>query len=218
MSNKKPSISEMRQTYESGTLYKQDLAQHPIEQFSKWFEEARNTVEISEANAMIVATVDADGMPSSRVVLLKALREDGFVFYTNYESRKGHALTQNPKVALLFFWNALHRQVRIEGTAEKLSREASVQYFQSRPKGSQLGAWASPQSSVIESREVLEEKHKELTEQYKDVEHLPCPENWGGFLIRPHSLEFWQGRPNRLHDRMRYQMVDGKWVVERLAP
>ncbi|MEO1099438.1 MAG: pyridoxamine 5'-phosphate oxidase [Bacteroidota bacterium] len=188
-----------------------------IEQFQLWFDEA-NKVEISEVNAMHLSTVNPNGMPSSRIILLKGIENNGFVFFTNYQSDKGKDLDANPAAALLFFWKELERQVRIQGHVEKISKDDSEQYFQSRPKGSQIGAWTSPQSTVIESRELLEEREKAIAEKYKDEEVLPKPEQWGGYILKPICIEFWQGRPNRLHDRILYSQVDGHWKINRLAP
>ncbi|MEM6361045.1 MAG: pyridoxamine 5'-phosphate oxidase, partial [Bacteroidota bacterium] len=173
---------------------------------------------ISEVNAMHLSTVNPNGMPSSRIILLKGIENNGFVFFTNYQSDKGKDLDANPAAALLFFWKELERQVRIQGHIEKISKEDSEQYFQSRPKGSQIGAWTSPQSTVIESRELLEEREKAIAEKYKDEEVLPKPEQWGGYILKPMRIEFWQGRPNRLHDRILYSQVDGHWKINRLAP
>ncbi|MEM9296845.1 MAG: pyridoxamine 5'-phosphate oxidase [Bacteroidota bacterium] len=211
------SIADIRAEYSKHTLDISDVQGDPIEQFQLWFDEA-NKVEISEVNAMHLSTVNPNGMPSSRIILLKGIENNGFVFFTNYQSDKGKDLDANPAAALLFFWKELERQVRIQGHVEKISKDDSEQYFQSRPKGSQIGAWTSPQSTVIESRELLEEREKAIAEKYKDEEVLPKPEQWGGYILKPIRIEFWQGRPNRLHDRILYSQVDGHWKINRLAP
>ncbi|MEO0555541.1 MAG: pyridoxamine 5'-phosphate oxidase [Bacteroidota bacterium] len=211
------SIADIRAEYSKHTLDISDVQGDPIEQFQLWFDEA-NKVEISEVNAMHLSTVNPNGMPSSRIILLKGIENNGFVFFTNYQSDKGKDLDANPAAALLFFWKELERQVRIQGHVEKISKDDSEQYFQSRPKGSQIGAWTSPQSTVIESRELLEEREKAIAEKYKDEEVLPKPEQWGGYILKPMRIEFWQGRPNRLHDRILYSQVDGHWKINRLAP
>ncbi len=211
------SIADIRAEYSKHTLDISDVQGDPIEQFQLWFDEA-NKVEISEVNAMHLSTVNPNGMPSSRIILLKGIENNGFVFFTNYQSDKGKDLDANPAAALLFFWKELERQVRIQGHVEKISKDDSEQYFQSRPKGSQIGAWTSPQSTVIESRELLEERENAIAEKYKDEEVLPKPEQWGGYILKPIRIEFWQGRPNRLHDRILYSQVDGHWKINRLAP
>ena len=211
------SIADIRAEYSKHTLDISDVQGDPIEQFQLWFDEA-NKVEISEVNAMHLSTVNPNGMPSSRIILLKGIENNGFVFFTNYQSDKGKDLDANPAAALLFFWKELERQVRIQGHVEKISKDDSEQYFQSRPKGSQIGAWTSPQSTVIESRELLEEREKAIAEKYKDEEVSPNPEQWGGYILKPICIEFWQGRPNRLHDRILYSQVDGHWKINRLAP
>ncbi|MEM1408385.1 MAG: pyridoxamine 5'-phosphate oxidase [Bacteroidota bacterium] len=212
-----PSIADIRAEYSKHTLNISDVQADPIKQFQLWFDEA-NKVEISEVNAMHLSTVNSSGMPSSRIMLLKGIENNGFVFFTNYQSDKGKDLDANPAAALLFFWKELERQVRIQGHIEKINKKDSEQYFQSRPKGSQIGAWTSPQSTVIESRELLEEREKAIAEKYKDAEVLPKPEQWGGYILKPMRIEFWQGRPNRLHDRILYSQVDGHWKINRLAP
>jgi pyridoxamine 5'-phosphate oxidase len=210
-------IADLRRSYSLKQLSVEDVLPHPIDQFRIWFEEALQG-RLLEANAMALATADASGKPSARIVLLKGFDEGGFVFFTNYESAKGREIESNPRVSLLFFWVELERQVRIEGVAEKVSADYSREYFQSRPKDSQIGAWTSPQSRVIESREILEQKMRDLTEEFKHDEVLPLPDHWGGYLVRPHEMEFWQGRVSRLHDRIRYRHADGTWIIERLAP
>jgi pyridoxamine 5'-phosphate oxidase len=189
-----------------------------MEQFQKWFHEVEATDGVDEPNAMTVSTIGLDGFPKSRVVLMKRFTFEGFIFYTNYQSEKGRAIAANPSVCLSFFWPNLERQVIIKGKAEKIAENLSDGYFESRPKGSQLGAVVSDQSEVVPSREHLEGKLKELEQEYEGKE-VPRPEYWGGFLVRPISIEFWQGRPNRLHDRIRYTLQeDFDWKIERLAP
>lgn len=210
-------IEKIRVSYEKETLDLKDLLDNPLEQTRHWFEKSVK-LEIHEANAVSLATVGEKGQPSVRTVLIKGIDEQGLLFYTNYHSRKGREIEKNKHVAVLFFWKELERQVRIEGTIEKVSEEKSKSYFQSRPKGSQLGAWASPQSRVIVGREELEDRLKELDNIYKKHDQLPLPAHWGGYRIVPHYYEFWQGRPNRLHDRFEYKQVDNKWLISRLAP
>jgi pyridoxamine 5'-phosphate oxidase len=211
-------IEDLRKAYHLGALDRADLTSDPMDLFRQWWHEAVSA-EIDEANAMTLATVDAHGNPSSRIVLLKGLHEDGFEFFTNYESRKAKDMLANPNVSLLFFWKELERQVRIQGTAEKVSRERSQQYFQSRPIGNQIGAWTSPQSTVISDRSVLEQRGKDIMTRFADMDPLPLPDHWGGYLVRPVEIEFWQGRPDRLHDRFRYSLQpDGPWAIDRLAP
>ncbi|MDX1941577.1 MAG: pyridoxamine 5'-phosphate oxidase [Saprospiraceae bacterium] len=211
-------IEHLRQDYRLASLEISDVKAHPVDQFEKWFQEALNA-GVPEPNAMTLATCTSEGRPSARIVLLKSFDEQGFSFYTNYNSRKGQDFTQNPYAALVFWWVELERQVRIEGRVEKVLPEQSIEYFQSRPKGSQIGAWASPQSQVIADRAELEQKVAALQEQYEKSEVLPRPEHWGGYLVRPDLLEFWQGRSNRLHDRIQYRLQEDKnWKIERLAP
>ena len=211
-------IEDLREDYDAFALDETQVNPNPMQQFEVWFQQALQA-EVPEPNAMTLATVNSDGQPCARIVLLKGLEPDALIFYTNYESNKGQQMSQNPKVAVVFLWKKLHRQVRIEGSVELLSAEQSTAYFQGRPKGSQIGAWVSPQSQVIESRAVLEARKQELEDQYKDSEKLPRPENWGGYQIKPTTFEFWQGRPSRLHDRIRYQLEEnGSWKIERLAP
>ncbi len=209
-------IANMRKEYTQGGLSEADMNADPIRQFEIWFQQAL-AANLPEPNAMTLATA-ADGQPSARVVLLKAFDASGFTFFTNYDSRKGHDLTANPRAALLFFWPPLQRQVRIEGTVERASASESDAYFRSRPLGSRLGAWASHQSEIIPNREVLEERMRELTQRFADGE-VPRPPHWGGYRVRPLMMEFWQGRPDRLHDRLRYRRMepDG-WCLERLSP
>lgn len=210
-------IAELRQEYSAATLDIADTASEPITQFARWFDEALNA-GLKEPNAFTLATINTSGRPRARVVLLKEFNPQGFVFYTNYLSAKAEDLQAHPFAAMNFFWQDLERQVRIEGTIEKVSVETSREYFQSRPKGSQIGAWASPQSQVISSREVLEKEMEKLSAQYSHEDVLPLPPHWGGYLIRPDLVEFWQGRQSRLHDRVRYRLVGGEWEKERLAP
>jgi len=208
----------MRKSYERSVLDESSVAKNPFSQFELWLEQAISSEEIYEANAMTLASTGSNGSPSARIVLLKKINEEGLVFYTNYESRKGQELISNPKAAALFHWDRLQRQVRIEGEVMKLDEEESTAYFHSRPKGSQMGAWASPQSKVIEDRSILEENLEEIKTKYIGVEKLPRPENWGGFIIRPHYWEFWQGRPSRLHDRICYRLENKEWKLFRIAP
>ena len=211
------SIASLRRDYALRGLQEADAAADPIEQFRAWFSTAL-TSQLPEPNAMTLATATRDGTPSARMVLLKGFDQNGFVFYTNYESRKGRELEGNPRAALVFYWPELERQIRIEGRVEKLSPDESDAYFASRPLGSRLGAWASHQSEVIPGRQVLESRLQELEAEYKDRD-IPRPPHWGGYRVRPEAIEFWQGRPSRLHDRLRYRKLeDGAWVMERLSP
>lgn len=210
------SIADLRQNYTRSGLTETDLDPNPYQQFKKWFDEAL-AAQINEPNAMTLATVGMDGKPTARMVLLKAYDQRGFVFYTNYGSVKGQQLTENPNAALVFWWGELERQVRIEGKVEKVAATETDDYFRSRPYDSQLGAWVSNQSEVIESRQVLEEKLVELKEKYAE-QSIPRPNFWGGFRVIPNLIEFWQGRSSRLHDRLVYKLVDSDWVIERLSP
>lgn len=210
-------LHDYRKSYEKGELSENSVDENPMQQFRKWFYEVQDSGGVDEVNAMTVNTIGTDGFPKGRVVLLKKYDEYGFYFYTNYESEKGRAIANNNKVSLSFFWPYMERQIIIKGTAEKTSEPDSTNYFHSRPKGSQLGAVVSHQSEVVESREVLEKNLAELEKKY-ETEEVPKPDNWGGILVKPISIEFWQGRPNRLHDRIRYRLKDNDWVIERLAP
>lgn len=210
-------IAGIRQDYKLKTLEESDVDRNPIAQFSKWWDEAVAS-DILEVNAMALSTVDGDGQPSSRIVLLKGFDENGFVFFTNYLSSKAMQMEQNNRVSLIFFWKELERQVRIQGTVSKTSAEQSDKYFQSRPLGSQVGAWASPQSQLVSSRKILEENVREIEIKFEG-RTVSRPLHWGGYVVRPNSMEFWQGRSNRLHDRIKFhQMHDGEWEINRLAP
>ncbi len=217
MDSRQLNIAALREDYVAHGLRRADLDPDPIKQFAKWFGEAA-AAEIRDVNAMCLSTATKDGIPASRIVLLKGISERGFVFYTNYESAKASELAQNPRAALNFLWVQLERQIRINGTVEKTSRAESEEYFQSRPVGSQLGAWASHQSEVIPDRAALENKLAELMKRFSGGP-IPLPENWGGYRVVPETIEFWQGRTNRLHDRFRYsRQSDRTWTIERLAP
>jgi pyridoxamine 5'-phosphate oxidase len=212
-------ISHYRKEYTKSGLKRKDLASSPIQQFNQWFNEAQQA-EINEPNAMSIATVSKDNIPSIRTVLLKLYDENGFVFFTNYTSQKAQEIETNPNVALLFTWIGLERQIRITGVAKKISKKESFAYFSSRPKGSQLGAWISPQSQIIESRNFLRSKLQEMKEKFKHGS-IPLPNAWGGYRITPNKFEFWQGRSNRLHDRFVYSDFDNEthqWQIQRLAP
>lgn len=208
-------IADLRQDYQAGTLRRQDLTEDPLVFFRQWFEQAR---EVSrEPNAMTLATTGADGFPEARVVLLKELDEQGFVFFTNYQSQKAQAIEQNPRAALCFWWEALERQVRIQGRIEKISHKASEAYFHSRPRTSQLGAWASLQSQELENQAQLQRQFEQAAEQYPD--EVPKPDHWGGYRVVPSVIEFWQGRSSRLHDRFEFrQQASGDWTLRRLSP
>ena len=211
-------LANLRKDYQASSLDVTDVEDLPINQFKKWINEALNA-NVPEPNAMILGTSNKQGKVSQRTVLLKGLCSDGFIFYTNYDSQKGKELAENPQAGLLFLWLELQRQVRIEGRIEKIDAAASTKYFQSRPRGSQIGAWASPQSSVIPNRETLEAQVEAIKSKFKDQEVLPRPPHWGGYILHPEKMEFWQGRSSRLHDRVLYQRAaNGQWNIERLAP
>ena len=210
-------IANLREDYTAKTLTKADVTDNPIEQFGIWLKEALNA-EVPEPNAMTLATATTSGVPSARIVLLKGYDENGFVFYTNYESQKAQEMADNPNVALVFVWLELQRQIRIQGTVRKISPEASTAYFQIRPKKSQIGAVASPQSRVIEDRTILEENFETIKKKYEGEEKLPRPENWGGYVVTPSKIEFWQGRSSRMHDRIVFQKDGDSWKINRLAP
>ena len=210
-------IAELRREYARERLDRADALHDPLAQFARWFQEALNA-GFTEPNAMTLATADAQARPSARIVLLKGYDERGFVFFTNYASRKGEELARNPHAALLFYWIELERQVCISGQVSRVSTEESEDYFRSRPVGSQLGAWASQQSQVVSDRKTLEDRLEKLTQEYQS-NPIPLPPYWGGYRLAPDMLEFWQGRPNRLHDRLRYSLQSGdQWLIERLSP
>ena len=210
------SISDLRRAYAAARLDEADVDPNPIRQFAHWFADAERA-ELLEPNAMTLATAAGDGAPSARIVLLKATDERGFTFFTDYRSRKGRELEANPRAALVFHWGELERQVRITGTVSRVSREENEAYFLTRPRGSRLGAWTSHQSTVIGPRADLEERLEAMTARF-DGGDVPLPPYWGGFRVRPETVEFWQGRENRLHDRIRYMREGGAWKVERLSP
>lgn len=210
-------IADLRREYTRQGLLKQDVDSDPFRQFHRWFEQAL-AAELPEPNAMTIASATPDGRPSARMVLLKNLDDQGFVFYTNYESHKGQELLANPWASLVFWWAELERQVRVEGRVEQVSAAESDAYFHSRPRSSQLGAWASNQSRIVGDRADLEQRLAELEAQYGEDQPIPRPPHWGGFRVVPEVIEFWQGRPNRLHDRIVYRHKAGAWTLARLAP
>lgn len=215
-SQSKKSIAELRREYSQQALAESEVCENPIDQFTEWFKQAY-TADLLDVNAMTLSTATKKGKPSSRIVLLKGVDEAGFQFYTNYESRKGRELNENPHAALCFYWAPLERQVRIEGEVERLSRSTSENYFKQRPRESRLGAWASKQSNKVSSRKELESQFQKIKQKFKDQE-IPLPDFWGGFLLRPQRIEFWQGRESRMHDRICYEKEDEAWKVFRLAP
>jgi pyridoxamine 5'-phosphate oxidase len=211
-------LAGLRREYETQGLRRAELHPDPIEQFATWFSTAVNS-QLPDANAIALATVSPEGKPSARVVLLKGFDQRGFVFFTNYESKKGHELKENPEAAFVVYWMQLERQIRVTGRAEKTSRAESETYFRDRPRGSQLGAWVSRQSEVIDARRILDARLAEMTERFADQKTIELPPHWGGYRIVPETIEFWQGRANRLHDRFRYsRQSEGSWILERLAP
>lgn len=212
----KKDLGTLRQSYTFAELDESTIEKNPFKQFELWFNDAQS-FGIYEPNAMSLATVSKANEPSLRVVLLKEFSSEGFVFYTNYSSKKGSDLDNNNHVALNFFWPEMQRQIRIEGTVEKVANEKSIEYFYSRPRESQIGAFISEQSHIIESRTVIENKYKEVEANYQD-KAIPKPENWGGYLVKPHKIEFWQGRVSRLHDRLVFELKDNNWNLYRLSP
>ncbi|MEO7045216.1 MAG: pyridoxamine 5'-phosphate oxidase [Ferruginibacter sp.] len=210
------SIADIRKDYKLQTLNEEDVAANPIIQFSKWWNEATQS-DIIEVNAMTLATATPAGKPSARIVLLKGFDDNGFVFFTNYKSHKANEIAENEQAALVFFWKELERQVRIEGLVTKVSEAASDEYFNSRPEGSKIGAWASPQSKVIPARTVIENNVIEIEKNFSGKE-IERPPHWGGYVIKPNLIEFWQGRSSRLHDRIQYSIKENNWLIERLAP
>jgi pyridoxamine 5'-phosphate oxidase len=216
MSNKLNKISDLRQNYNLNHLVKENVSDSPFDQFETWFEEAMNG-DIYEPNAMILSTVE-NNQPKSRTVLLKGFDDNGFVFYSNYDSHKGQQMDANNKVSILFYWDRLQRQVRVEGSVAKIPEKISEAYFRSRPRSSQLGAWSSEQSKVIESEQVLVDDLAHYTKKFENDEIIPRPKNWGGYVIEPTKIEFWQGRPSRLHDRLVYELQGSDWNIARLSP
>ncbi|SDX47903.1 Pyridoxamine 5'-phosphate oxidase [Lutibacter oricola] len=211
-------LGNYRKVYEKKELSKKEVSDNPLELFQKWFYEVEEFGGDIETNAMTISTIGLDGFPKNRVVLLKKYTWEGFIFYTNYNSEKGKAIEKNPNVCLSFFWHNIERQVIIKGKAEKISKNLSDGYFESRPDGSKLGAWASDQSEIVPSRNFLDKKLKDFEENYKGQE-IPRPPHWGGYIVKPQSIEFWQGRPNRMHDRLIYTLQeDFDWKIDRLAP
>lgn len=210
-------LGDYRKSYEKSALIEDAISSDPMTLFQKWFKEVEESGGVEETNAMTVSTIGLDGFPKNRVVLLKKYTNDGFIFYTNYESEKGQAIIANPNVCISFFWPNLERQIIIKGNAERITKVQSDAYFESRPDGSKLGALVSDQSQVILSRDVLEERLKTLKKEYENKK-IERPDSWGGYIIKPVSIEFWQGRPNRLHDRIRYTIEGEDWKIDRLAP
>jgi pyridoxamine 5'-phosphate oxidase len=213
----KMNLADIRREYEQGALHRDNLEPDPIRQFERWMDDALRA-EILEPTAMTLATTSADGDPAARIVLLKRFDEEGFVFFTNYRSQKGRHIADNPRVELAFWWDKLQRTVRIHGTAEKISVAESQEYFHLRPRRSQIGALASDQSEIVENRRALEQRFAELEQQHEG-QPIPMPEHWGGYIVRPQTIEFWQGRTSRLHDRFRYErQPDNTWLIQRLQP
>lgn len=215
MENK--SLANIRNEYKKAALSEDKVAKDPIEQFNRWFAEAQEAATV-EPTAMTLATSSEKGIPSTRIVLLKGIEKGNFLFFTNYQSSKGKELEENPHASLNFFWPSFERQINVKGIVERVSEKASTEYFQSRPKESQIGAWASPQSSVIANREMLEQRKADLEKKYKKEDVLPKPKQWGGYAVKPYFIEFWQGRPGRLHDRIIYVLNEKGWEIKRLAP
>ena len=215
MSDSTQWFESLRVSYEQGELNESDVSHNPLDQFNTWLQEAIKN-EVPEPNAMVLATVNKDGQPGARNVLLKSADDDGFIFFSNKNSDKASDLKQNPPCTLLFSWLSQHRQVIVKGKAEEISREESNTYFQTRPYGSRISAWVSEQSQVIKSREELETKVKQFMDKYP--ENVPMPDYWGGYLVKPESIEFWQGRPSRLHDRIRFTKKGNTWTIERISP
>jgi len=215
--NEGQSIANMRKVYKLQSLHEKDLDPNPIAQFKNWWQQAVES-KLEEPNAMTLATCDVSGKPSARIVLLKEIKDNGFVFFTNYQSRKGKEIEKNPFVSLLFFWKELERQVRIEGEIKKIPATESDEYFNSRPIESRIGAWSSPQSTVINNRDILQKNVEKYTTQF-GTENIPRPDFWGGYIVEPYRIEFWQGRPGRLHDRFQYAVTENnEWIIKRLAP
>ncbi len=212
----KTDIASLRLSYFQNELIEENVSEKPFKQFEKWFNEALDA-KILEPNAMHIATI-SNGKPHGRIVLLKGFDEKGFTFFTNYESNKGKEIEENTYISLTFFWGDLERQVRIEGTIEKVSSQESDEYYQTRPRGSQIGAWVSNQSRVIDGRKPLEDSLLAFEKRFENTEYIPRPAHWGGYRVIPNSIEFWQGRPNRLHDRILYSKVNNDWKIERLSP
>jgi len=215
MSDSTQWFESLRVSYEQGELNESDITHNPLDQFNKWLQEAIKN-QVPEPNAMVLATVNKDGQPAARNVLLKSADENGFIFFSNKQSDKASDLKQNPNCTLLFSWISQHRQVIVKGKAEEISKEESNTYFQTRPYGSRISAWVSNQSQVIKNREELEKRVKEFMDKYP--ENVPMPDHWGGYLVKPESIEFWQGRPSRLHDRIRFTKKANSWTIERIAP
>ncbi|MFM7485634.1 MAG: pyridoxamine 5'-phosphate oxidase [Cytophagales bacterium] len=210
-------LADIRKEYSLKSLDSKGVLPNPMRQFETWMQEAI-AAQVNEPNAMTLATVTPDGRPSARIVLLKGIDDNQFIFYTNLQSQKGRELDANPACALTFFWPELERQVRIEGVATRVHEATAEKYFQGRPRGSQVGAWTSPQSSIIEDRSILDQRALEIENRFRGEQSLPKPKQWGGYQVNASEIEFWQGRPNRLHDRIVYYLIDGAWTIQRLAP